>query len=150
MLGFSDLLEIFTGSESLKGGKKGFGVWEGKVIKNKWEFWNTVDSVSSGHDEWSTSRSSEGRSDSMSSLGDVSLSVPFSPDLKWSEHSSLSAHVTEGSLSRSVGTRSRNSWNSCYGSTSSPGFGRVLLTSLVENGVTLSSVLSKVGVDEVN
>jgi hypothetical protein len=34
----------------------------------------------------------------MSSLGKVALSVPFSPDLKWSEHSSLSAHVTESSL----------------------------------------------------
>jgi hypothetical protein len=106
VLGFSDLLEIFTGSESLKGGKKGFGVWKSKVVENKWEFWNAVDSVTSGHDEWGTSRSSEGRSDSMSSLGDVSLSVPFSPDLEWSEHTCLSAHITESGLTRSVGTRS--------------------------------------------
>jgi len=56
----------------------------------------------------------------MSSLGDIGLSVPFSPDLKWSEHSSFSAHVTEGSLTGSGGTRSRDSWDSCYGSTSSP------------------------------
>jgi len=37
----------------------------------------------------------------MSSLGDVDLSVPFSPDLEWSEHSSFSAHVTESGLSSS-------------------------------------------------
>jgi hypothetical protein len=37
----------------------------------------------------------------VSSLGDVHLSVPLSPDLKRSEHTGLSAHVTEGSLSGS-------------------------------------------------
>ena len=37
----------------------------------------------------------------MSSLGDVDLSMPFSPDLEWGEHSTLSAHVTESGLSGS-------------------------------------------------
>ena len=86
----------------------------------------------------------------MSSLSDIGLSVPFSPDLKGSEHSSLSAHVTESGLTGSGGTRSRDSWDSCYSSTSSPGFSGVFGTSFVENGVTLSSVLGELRVNEMN
>jgi hypothetical protein len=49
--------------------------------------------------------------------------VPLSPDLERSEHASLTAHVTESSLTGSVGTGSANSWDSCDGTTSSPGLG---------------------------
>ena len=86
----------------------------------------------------------------MSLLVEVGLSVPFSVDLEGSEHSSLSAHVTEGSLSRSVGTRSSNSGDSSHSSSGSPGLGGVLHTSVVLDGVSLSSVLGDVGVNEMD
>lgn len=86
----------------------------------------------------------------MSSLGNIGLSMPFSPDFEWGEHSSFSTHVTEGSLTSSGCTRSRDSWDSCYGSTSSPRLSGVLGTSFIEDGVTLSSVLGKLRVNEVD
>jgi hypothetical protein len=39
----------------------------------------------------------------VSVLVDVGLSVPSSPDLKGSEHATLTAHVTESTLTGSVG-----------------------------------------------
>ena len=143
LLGLSDLGDIVTSSEVLEGLEDGLGVWKSKVVNDKWELWDSIDVMTSSHDEWGASGGSEGGGNGMSSLSDVGLCVPFSPDLKWSEHSSLSAHVTESGLTSSGSTRSRDSWDSCNGSSSSPGLGGVLSTSLVENGVTLSSVLGK-------
>jgi len=149
-LGGSDLSEIIIETDVGEGRDEGFGVWDVQVSEDEWEFWDVLDLVTSGHDQWSDSGGSKGGTDGMSSLGDIDSSVPFSPDLEWSEHSSLSAHVTEGSLTRSRGTGSLNSWDSCDGSTGSPGGGGVFLTGLVEDGVTLSSVLGKFRVDEVD
>jgi len=77
--------------------------------------------VTSGHNEGNASRGGEGGGDGMSSLSNVASSVPFSPDLEGSEHSGLSAHVTESGLSRSGGTGSGNSRNSSDSSSSTPG-----------------------------
>jgi len=101
LLGSSNLGEIVTSSEALESSEEGLGVWKSKVVNDKWELWDLVDVMTSGHDEWGAGGSSESGGNSMSSLGDVGLCVPLSPDLKWSEHSSLSAHVTEGSLTGS-------------------------------------------------
>jgi hypothetical protein len=150
LLGLSDLSKIVTGSEVLEGSEDGLGVWKSQVVDDEWELWDLVDVMTSGHNKWSASSGGESGGNGMSSLGDVNLCVPFSPDLKWSEHSSFSAHVTESSLTSSGGTGTRDSWDSCYGSTCSPGFGGVLSTSFVENGVTLSSVLGKLRVDEMH
>jgi len=150
LLGLSDLGEIVTSSEVLEGLEDGLGVWKSKVVNDKWELWDSIDVMTSSHDEWGASGGSEGGGNGMSSLSDVGLCVPFSPDLKWSEHSSLSAHVTESGLTSSGGTRSTDSWDSCDGSTSSPGLGGVLSASLVEDGMSLSSVLGQLRVNEMN
>lgn len=76
----------------------------------------------------------------MSSLGHIDLSVPSSVGLEGSEHSSLSAHISEGGLSGSVSTRSRDSGNSSHGSTGSPGFGGVFHTGINIDSVSLSGV----------
>lgn len=102
----SHSLEIGTSSQVLEGGEESLGGINVEVVGNEWELWDILDSVTSGHDEWWAGRSSKSSSDGVSSLGSVDLSVPLSPDLEWSEHSSLSAHVTESSLSRSGSTRS--------------------------------------------
>ena len=56
----------------------------------------------------------------MSLLVGVDLSVPSSVGLEGSEHSTLSALVTEGTLSGSGGTRATDSGNTSDGSTGSP------------------------------
>lgn len=76
----------------------------------------------------------------MSSLGHIDLSVPSSVSFEGSEHSSLSAHVTESGLSGSVSTGSRDSGNSCNGSTGSPRFGGVFHTGINIDSVGLSGV----------
>jgi len=148
--GLSDLGEIISDTEGAEGGEEGFSGTISEVVDDEWELWDVLNEMTSSHNKRGNGGSCEGSGNSMSSLGDINLSVPSSPDFKWGEHSSFSAHVTEGSLTGSGGTRSRDSWDSCYSSTSSPGFGGVLGTSLVENGVTLSSVVGKVGVDEMD
>jgi len=90
------------------------------VVNNEGDLSDGGDSVSSGHDESGDGRSSDGRSQSKTLLSDVDLSVPSSPGLGGGEHSASSAHVTESSLSSSVGSSSRNSRNTGNSSTSSP------------------------------
>lgn len=97
----SNLGEVFSGTKTIEGGQKRLGVWLVEVVNNKRELGNRVDEVTSGHHERSASGSSEGGGNGVSSLGDVDLSVPSSPDLERGEHSTLSAHVTESGLSGS-------------------------------------------------
>jgi hypothetical protein len=56
----------------------------------------------------------------VSSLGGVDLSVPSSVGLEGSEHSALSALVTEGTLAGSGGTRATNTGDSGHSATGSP------------------------------
>ena len=76
--------------------------------------------------------------------------MPSSPDSDGGEHTSLSTHVTESSLTISGCSGSSNSGNTGDSSTCSPGFSGVLHTGSVVDGMTLSSVLRDVGVDEVD
>lgn len=84
----------------------------------------------------------------MSSLSKVNLSVPSSPNSKWGEHTASSTHVTVGTLTRSVSTRTSNSWNSGNSSTCTPGEGTVLHTSEEVDTSGLSGVLRQVIVNE--
>ena len=86
----------------------------------------------------------------MSLLVQVDLSVPSSESLEGSEHSTLAALVTEGTLAGSGGTRATNSGNTGDSATSSPRFSGVLHASLPENSMSLSSVLVHVGVHKLN
>lgn len=120
MSGFSNFGKIISDTERGEGGEKGFGGTISKVVDDEWELWNVLDEMTSSHNKRGNGRCCEGSGNGMSSLGDIDLSVPSSPDFKWSEHSSFSAHVTEGSLSCSGSTRSRDSWDTSYSSTCSP------------------------------
>lgn len=86
----------------------------------------------------------------MSPLFNVDTSVPPSPHLQGSEHSTLTAHVTEGGLTTSVSTRTTNSGNSSHGSTSTPRLSTVLHTSLSVHGMGLASVFCDVRVHKVD
>ena len=86
----------------------------------------------------------------MSSLSDICFLMPLSPDFKRGVHSCLSAHVTKSGLSSSWCSWPWNSGNSCYGSTSSPWFSWMFSSCFVENSMSLSSILCKSWMNEVN
>jgi len=74
------------------------------VIDDQWHAWNLIDSVTSGLDQWDASGGGQSRAKSVSSLVKIDFSVPSSPGLKWSEHSTFSGHVSEGGLASSLRT----------------------------------------------
>ena len=150
VLGSTDSSKIGGGTEGLESGEHGTGGLVRVKVGNHGEFGDGVNSVSSGENEGSASGGSEASSDGVSLLLGVDLSVPFSPGSEGSEHATLSAHVTESGLSSSGGTRSGNSGNTSDSTSSTPRLGGVLMSLLVENTVSLTSVLSHVGVAEGN
>ena len=111
-----------------------------------------LNSVTTGHDESGESSCGKSGNGSKSLLVQVGLDVPLPPDSGRSEHSSTSAHVSEGGLSRAGGTTTTDTGNtsdSCAKrnaksvesafpgqrertSSGTPGFGRGLVTSLIE------------------
>jgi len=109
-----------------------------------------MDFVASGFNERSNSGSSQSGSNSVSLLSQIDFSVPSSPGLKGSEHSTLSTHVTEGTLTRSGGTTSTDSWNSGNSTTCTPGFSGVLHTGVALDSVGLTNVLGNLIVNELN
>jgi len=151
-LGVGNSFNIFVSTESLQEGNNISGLFNtfDLVVNNQWKVGDTTDSVTSGQNERSQSRSSQGSSDGVSLLLDVNLSVPSSPGLQWSEHSTLSTRVGEGTLSGSGGTTSTNSGNSCYGTTWTPGDSRVLHTGVNEDSVSLTGVLRDLIVDKLD
>jgi len=149
-LSVGDSFDVFVSTESLQEGNNISGLFNTfeLVINNQWKVGDSANSVTSGQNEGSQSRSSQGSSDGMSLLLDVDLSVPSSPCLQWSEHSTLSTRVGEGTLSSSGSTTSTNSWYSCDGTTGTPGDGRVLHTGMDEDSVSLTGVLRDLVVDK--
>jgi len=113
-------------------------------------FWDFVDLMTFGHDEsWYTS-SGNSAGHSKSSLVDVTLFVPSSPGLQWSEHSTASAHVSKSGLTTSVGSATSHSRNTGNSSTGTPRFGTGLFTGNLLDTMSLSSVLAQVGVHKVD
>jgi len=151
-LAFNDSLDIFPSTDSLEESDGILGLFDGfeLVFNDAGDVGDGGESVSSGHNEGDVSGGSQSRGNSVSLLLEVDLSVPSSPGLEGSEHSSLSAHVTEGTLSGSVGTGASDSGNTSNGSTSSPGFGRMLHAGLGGDSVGLSDVLGDLIVNELD
>lgn len=113
---------VIIDSESLQEGNGFLGLFNGFefVINNKGEFGYLLNLVASGQDERSASTGSNGGSGGMSPLLDVDLTVPSSPGLDGCEHSTFTAHVTEGTLTTSAGSTSTNTGDTGNGSTGSP------------------------------
>lgn len=104
--GINDLLDISPSSSILEesdGLSGAFDLFSG-VSDNEGEFGDSVNSVSSGLDKREDSGGSQGGGDSVSLLLEVASSVPSSPDSDGGKHSSLSAHVSEGTLAIAGGT----------------------------------------------
>jgi len=151
-LSVGNSFNIFVGTESLQESDDVSGLFNtfDLVINNQWKIGDATDSVTSSQNERGQSRSSQSSSDGVSLLLDVDLSVPSSPGLQWSEHSTLSTRVGEGTLSGSGGTTSTNSWNSCDGTTWTPRNGGMLHTGLSEDSVSLTGVLGDLIMNESN
>jgi len=149
-LSVGDSFDVFVSTESLQEGNNISGLFNtfDLVINNQWEVGDSANSVTSGQNEGSQSRSSQGSSDGMSLLLDVDLSVPSSPCLQWSEHSTFSTRVGESTLSSSGSTTSTDSWYSCDGTTGTPRDGGMLHTGVDENSVSLTGVLRDLVVDK--
>ena len=108
------------------------------------------DSVATGHHEGWEGRGSEGRHSGVSPLVDVDLTVPSTPDLGWGEHTSTSAHVTEGTLAGPRGTATWDTRDTCDGTAGAPRLGRGFHTRLLVDGVRLTLVLRHVHVNKLH
>jgi len=142
--GFEDIVISVHGFQESNSSRGLFNVGKGSNVDDQRDFSNSFDSVSSGKNQSGESRSCKSRSNCVSSLVDRGLSVPSSPDFSGGKHSSSSAHVSESSLSGSGSSSSRNSGNTSNGSSSSPRFGRSLMSSVFRDRVGLSVVLVQV------
>jgi hypothetical protein len=151
-LSVGDSFNIFVSAESLQESNSILSLFDTfeLVIDNQRKVGDVVDSVASSQNKRSYSRSSQSSGNSMSLLFNVNLSVPSSPDLEGSEHSTFSDGVGEGTLSSSGGTRTTDSWNSCDGTTGTPRDGGVLHTSMNEDSVGLTNVLGDLVMNELN
>lgn len=94
------LLDISVGTESLQ---ESLGILSAldfveSIIKHQRKLWDLVHTVSTSHDEGWDSRGGKSGGHSVTSLVDVDLSVPSAVDLGLAEHTTTSAHVTEGTL----------------------------------------------------
>ena len=150
VLGGTDTGEIASTAEVVEALEESSGLLLVKAVNNERKLGHIVDFVATGHDKGTASGGGESRGNSVSLLVGVNLSLPLSPDLERSEHATLAAHVTEGTLAGTVSTGARDSWDSSDGTTSTPGFSGVLVASVPEDGMSLSSVLGHVGVAELD
>jgi len=102
-LGFGNSFDVLVETEGLKEVDNLLGLLEGfdLVVDDEWEFTDGFNSVTTGEDKWGLEGGSEGGGDSVTFLGHVDLTVPSSPGLEWGEHATLSALVTESTLTAS-------------------------------------------------
>lgn len=60
--------------------------------------------MTTGKDEGYDGGGSDGRGDGVTLLFDIDTTVPSSPGLEGCEHATFTTHVTEGTLTTSVGS----------------------------------------------
>jgi hypothetical protein len=152
LLGVSGLFDISVSADSLEGGDSLLGALDRFVsaVDDEGEFGDGTNGVTTGHDQRRESRGSESRGNGESLLVGVDLFVPLSPGLGGSEHATGSAHVTEGGLTGTGGTTTRNTGDTGDGATGTPRVGGVLVTGNLGDSVSLTGVLVHAGVHEVN
>jgi len=113
-------------------------------VNNEGDLGDLLYAVTTGEDKSGDSGTGQSGGNGVSALVEVGASVPSSPDLGGGEHSSTSAHVSESSLSGSVGSTTADTGNTSNGSSSSPGLSRGLVTGLAGYSVWLAFVLVQV------
>jgi hypothetical protein len=174
LLGSLDLLEVSTGTDGLEKGDGSRGLGDGSVaeggrVDDEGNLRNGGDLVTTGHQECGGRGSSNGRGGSETLLAKVDLLLPLAPDLGGGEHATGTAHVTEGGLTGTVSTTTRDTGDTGNSTTwtresvrsgilgvsrsaqksrtGTPGLSGGLVTSLLAHGVGLSLVLGHTSVD---
>jgi len=144
--------DVFVDTEPLEEGDGFLGLLDAfeTVIDDQRHFGDLFYFVSSGQDQRSAATSGNGGSSSMTSLLDIDLPVPPSPGLDGGEHSTFTAHVTEGTLSTPAGAGSTDSGNSGHSPTGAPRGSRVFHAGLHVHSMSLSGVFVQVVVHELN
>ena len=104
-LGSSNASQIVLGTDLVEVLEKSFGGLTIEAVNNERKLWDGVNSVSSGLNKWGACGGGKSGADGVSLLVEVNLSLPFSPDLEWGKHATLTALVTESTLAGPVSTR---------------------------------------------
>jgi hypothetical protein len=143
LAGSGDFDNIIVGTKGLEesNGLLGLGVGLDSGGYNKGNLVNVLDAMSTSKDKGRKGRSSKGGNDSETALVLVDLDVPLAPGLGGSEHTSTTAHVTEGSLTSTVGTGATNTGDTSDSTTSTPRLSTGLVASLLAHSVRLTLVL---------
>ncbi len=115
LAGLLDLDEVITSTKGLEEGNGGLGLGESRAeglgLDNEGNLGDLGDAVATGEQEGGDGRGSQSRGGSEALLVQVDLHMPLAPDLGGSEHATGTALVTEGSLTSTVGTTTRDTRN---------------------------------------
>jgi hypothetical protein len=152
LLGVLGLKDIIIGSDRLEQTDGLLGLLKGLSVvgDNEGDLRDIGDLVTTGHHKSGEGRGSQSRSHGITLLVGVDLPVPLSPDLVRGEHTTTTAHVSEGGLTSGRGTTTRDTGDTGDSATSTPGLSGVLHTDLLIDTVRLTVVLSHRGVDKVD
>jgi hypothetical protein len=144
-----DLGNIGVGVEALEESNSFLGLLEGLggATDNERNFLNLLNAMSTGEDKRGKSRSGKSRNNSETALVLVDLDVPFPPSLSGSEHTTTTAHVTESSLSRTVGTSSTYTGNTGNSTPGTPRLGTRLVASFCRDSIWLTTIFGNGFVD---
>lgn len=120
--GLLDLDEVSTSTDGLEKGNGSLGLGESVTLEalgvdNKGNLRDVLNTVTTSEEKSWDGRGSEGGGSSKSSLANIDLLMPLAPDLGRSKHSSRSTHVTEGGLTSTVSTTTRDTGDTCNGTT---------------------------------
>ena len=149
------LLDVSTGTDSLEKGNGGGGLLDGAISEggrgdDEGNLGDGGDGVTAGKEKSRAARGGERGGGRETLLVEVDLLVPLAPDLGGSEHATGTAHVTEGGLTSTVSSTTRDTGDTGDSATSTPGLSRGLVTSLLGDGVGLATVLVHASVDRVD
>lgn len=151
-LAVDDAGNVLLGTNVLEELKSLLGLGEGLDVgaNDEGDLRDLLDLVATGENKGGDTGGSNGSGSSVALLVLVHLDMPLTPGLGGGEHTTGTAHVTEGTLARGVGTRATDTGDTGDGTTSTPGLGRGLLTSVGSDGVSLTLVLGHRDEDGVN
>jgi len=149
-LGVDDSLNIGVGVESLQDTDGSLGLLDrddGVISDDEGDFGDLVDPVTTSENQRGGGGGGECRDKGITPLVLVDSTVPSSVGLGGAEHASSSTHVSESSLTSSMGTTTRNSGNTGDGASSTPRFGGGLSASPWSDSIWLSLILGKIAVN---
>lgn len=117
-----DLADISTGTDALEKLERGAGLGDTGVgedlgVHDEGHLRDGLDLVAAGHDKGRAGGRGQRGGGREALLVEVDLLVPLSPDLGRGEHASGSAHVTERSLTSTVGSSSGDTGDTGNGTT---------------------------------